>query len=1706
MKVRYYLGLGILFTVLVISVSTSNLTFADENVNRAIKVDLVDENRLIDWASVSIVSEETGYETGFNFDRESESFIVEEDSNIDLYLNYTVTWRVEFSESGQRYVFFDQVSLTGDEIFSLNTISVPTLENLRETSIVNDVEEIESSNLRLIVGNRATSWHYLDNHTPIHLLVKEESSLLIKFSLQGQGTMENSYLIYDEISFSNESNLISDYVENLAHLQIEEPMDTIYFNMPGISFTAQNAKDIYISKGKYNINYYIDNLRWTGTVTIENDEILNLPSIPTQVDVTLRDFRTDDNDPTKVTIGYEVKANSSNFHADNLEFTTKLLKDEAVIEEFISKSNYNHKTVDFGDYPSGTYTLLVSVTKGNESITGSTSITYTSPWQELKGTILTAENEEGIIMKDTVVELYQKVSQRYEKVTEEKATTSGNIGEVFIPDAYILKDQDYVLVVRSDENKVAYIYDFIGQSTKQIHLEGSELDEFQFDTAGLKTVELILDYNYYYTIPVSFLSPEWKVDFSLPFNLTWYGESIEGTVGYEYFGPINNNEIQWNSYKPSIKYKNATIGRDFEDAKYLHYNTTQKHWPLTLKVKDGEIIYEGLINLDKGIDELAFGEYTGEIIHVNSDNIYIQYRSIASSLMNISGDNLKFVYSFEDESGNITELTTNNFNSILLDKELIEGVYKVSLVSATINEEIVKLKMKDQFVTLGEVTPKKILDKIYLNPDTPYGKFHYGNIQIFDPEEQYPGLGYPYQLVTYNYNDGEQAFVAGYSNKLEPNKKYTALIKIHVKGKNSYIPVIELREITGTELLAISDNNPLEISGDLRKLIVNADDGLLDDIGVQFNFNVLDSDNFSQDISGNEKIEAYLSPGTYKGFIKLQDINTKKYIDIPEFQLLGDKVITLNKRDLAKFEVLRNGVELPILDFNVKDNYLNGHLSNNPITSYYISKGQYAPFKVSVGIIDQYDTPWAYILSQENKMIIEDTQFEFTGIIDGAIDEINVINNRRIQAHINLSSGQFSIDGIYHAVKDSNRQLLTLSVEESPIRDYYGLFDRLNEVHAAYRVLDEYGREVINGASDAHNLTELDIYFPDLIDKHTYTLEVTIPTSPRNSLKLEKQFTVDLEQGRFVNITSPAVYSILNNEIITIEGKANEGAMLAVTVMQGNVVVDSKNFNVTSERTFSVPIKILHDGNYTVTVSNEDIEHSLQFTVDRTAPESVKNIELIEDKDGLRIAWEALEEFMVYKVEVAENDGEFIEVVSQTSTNYVLSNLKPSSNYSIRIIAIDLAGNSSVSKIVTKKATTQNPGSGNDDGNPGDTDNDSGSDNSGGSGNNSGSNNGGNTTNTTPESQSEQSVVVNKVDILDQLNDSTSTQVTVAAKKLTQENSSSIVEVPSTTLKSILETGKTLIISTGEVTIEIPTAILQELSQNKQGNIQFLLELVHDHTIDGSGQAISDVYEFSIKGEVNGELTSFTNFSKYIDVSIPVNENEIKDLEKVAVYYINEQTNTLEYVVSKIEDGKLTFKTNHFSKFVGIENNKTFIDIKNSWAKNYIESLASKSIINGINSEEFAPNDSITRSQFAVLLARALNLQKKEYEGIFLDVNESMTWSVYEIEAAYRVGIINGYNGKFNPDEKITRDQMATMIIRAIQYVDPLILENVLSSNVAFVDGATIPEYAKESVLLASGLEIISGKQINGQLFFAPSDYATRAETAKMLYMMLENL
>lgn len=262
--------------------------------------------------------------------------------------------------------------------------------------------------------------------------------------------------------------------------------------------------------------------------------------------------------------------------------------------------------------------------------------------------------------------------------------------------------------------------------------------------------------------------------------------------------------------------------------------------------------------------------------------------------------------------------------------------------------------------------------------------------------------------------------------------------------------------------------------------------------------------------------------------------------------------------------------------------------------------------------------------------------------------------------------------------------------------------------------------------------------------------------------------------------------------------------------------------------------------------------------------------------------------------------------------------------------------------------------------------------------------------------------------------------------------------------------------------------------------------------VTGGLKSASKVYDFNLT--IGGVAT--TTFSQPIVISIPLGDTTGMDLELLSVAKIVD--GKLEFHGGRVENGSIVESRSTFSSYVVVENKVSFGDLARvqKWAGRAIEVVAAKGAIIGKAEGEFAPDDKVTRAEFAKMLILALDLDKNGAKESFSDVNAS-DWFAPYVAAAAELKIINGRSAtKFDPKATITRAEMATMIARALKVNGASDVADVEAALKVFSDAGKISASLKEGVAFAASNEIVVGS--NGK--FGPNNNATRAEAAVIIY------
>lgn len=271
-----------------------------------------------------------------------------------------------------------------------------------------------------------------------------------------------------------------------------------------------------------------------------------------------------------------------------------------------------------------------------------------------------------------------------------------------------------------------------------------------------------------------------------------------------------------------------------------------------------------------------------------------------------------------------------------------------------------------------------------------------------------------------------------------------------------------------------------------------------------------------------------------------------------------------------------------------------------------------------------------------------------------------------------------------------------------------------------------------------------------------------------------------------------------------------------------------------------------------------------------------------------------------------------------------------------------------------------------------------------------------------------------------------------------------------------------------------------------------------------SAQLLASPADFAASLQYSGQTRAVDSYDMYVTRTFTVSSFTGSG-DDVAVVRYDKDANDLVYVPTQISVSGSTatvdFKRKSNSIYAVVRNSVTFTDTENHWSNAIVTKLASKFIVEGPTRKTFAPNKSITRAEFAEYLARGLGLNgDKASAARYPDVSQSGASAAY-IGAVSKADIVaGGTDGNFRPDASITRQEMATMLVRAMNYSGVSTASTSTALN-KFKDKAKVSNWAKEGMSICVTAGFIQGASATE---LKPLNNATRAEASVMLMKFLE--
>ena len=198
---------------------------------------------------------------------------------------------------------------------------------------------------------------------------------------------------------------------------------------------------------------------------------------------------------------------------------------------------------------------------------------------------------------------------------------------------------------------------------------------------------------------------------------------------------------------------------------------------------------------------------------------------------------------------------------------------------------------------------------------------------------------------------------------------------------------------------------------------------------------------------------------------------------------------------------------------------------------------------------------------------------------------------------------------------------------------------------------------------------------------------------------------------------------------------------------------------------------------------------------------------------------------------------------------------------------------------------------------------------------------------------------------------------------------------------------------------------------------------------------------------------------------------------------------------------KLTQAEQVFSSLSSAADKLPFTDMNGHWSHDAVSYVYKNNLMNGVNADRFSPDGTLNRAMMVTMLYRMTGSPAVSSGSAFSDV-PSGKWYSDAVQWASANGVVNGVGrDRFAPEAQITREQMASMMMRYAQFKQYSTSKSADLS--VFKDADSISSWALDSMKWANAVGLINGRTANT---IAPQGTATRAEAATILTRFMQNI
>lgn len=278
--------------------------------------------------------------------------------------------------------------------------------------------------------------------------------------------------------------------------------------------------------------------------------------------------------------------------------------------------------------------------------------------------------------------------------------------------------------------------------------------------------------------------------------------------------------------------------------------------------------------------------------------------------------------------------------------------------------------------------------------------------------------------------------------------------------------------------------------------------------------------------------------------------------------------------------------------------------------------------------------------------------------------------------------------------------------------------------------------------------------------------------------------------------------------------------------------------------------------------------------------------------------------------------------------------------------------------------------------------------------------------------------------------------------------------------------------STGTSTASVSGSLTTDLTEGNSG-------LALSGSLTVHGVEFSTYFTEDANGAVRSYWTSYADMEYRLTFTCAGGPFSDKDLELV------------EQIVNSTEVRWSSFEVDPEPS---TQPDTAFLDLEGHWAKSYAVRAVELGLFNGLSNTRFGPDEPMSRAMLVTVLHRMAG-KPAAGNAAFTDVAAGSYYAGAMAWAAAN-GIVQGSDGKFRPNDPVTRQELAAILYR----YDGLQAASAANALKGFSDAASVAAWAREAMAWAVTKGLITGSA--GKLL--PTGVSTRAQVAAILVRYLD--